>query len=248
MISVEGVWFHRGARAVLEDVSFTVPSGETLALVGRSGAGKSTVLKLINRLLTPTRGRVLVGGADVAQADAFALRRATGYVLQDVGLFPHMTIARNVGVVPTLLGWNAARINERTVELLTMVGLPPAEYAERWPHQLSGGQRQRVGVARALAADPPVILMDEPFGALDPVTRVELHREFRRIQDRLRKTIVLVTHDLREACALATRIGVLHEGRVVALDVPDRLVESAHPFVRQLFDAMHDGVVAPLSR
>ncbi len=238
MISFDNVWCRRGDRDVLRAVSFEVPEGDTLALVGRSGAGKSTALKLINRMLEPDRGRVLVAGHDVAATDAIALRRRTGYVLQDVGLFPHMTVARNIGVVPTLLAWPADQIAARTHELLEMVGLPVHEYGERWPHELSGGQRQRVGVARALAADPQVLLMDEPFGALDPVTRVELHRAFQQIQARLRKTVVLVTHDMREACALATRIGVLHEGQIVALDTPAALRQSSDQAVRTLFDAM----------
>jgi len=245
MISFDGVWCRRGARHVLRDVSFDVPEGDTLALVGRSGAGKSTALKLINRMLDPERGRVSVAGRDVAASDPIALRRQTGYVLQEVGLFPHMTVARNVAVVPMLLEWPLARISARTTELLDLVGLPAGEYASRWPHELSGGQRQRVGVARALAADPSVILMDEPFGALDPVTRVELHREFQRIQNRVRKTVVIVTHDMREACALATRIGVLHDGQLVALDTAGALAVSRDPLVRVLFDAMGDGNVAP---
>ncbi len=243
MIRFEGVWCRRGHVDVLRDVSLEVEAGEVLALVGRSGAGKSTALRLANRLLVPDRGRVFVGNQDVAGLDPIVLRRRTGYVLQDVGLFPHMTVERNVGVVPTLLDWPAPRIVEATTRLLEMVGLPPQEYAQRWPHELSGGQRQRVGVARALAADPPVMLMDEPFGALDPVTRVELHREFRRIQERLHKTIVLVTHDMREACALATRIGVLHQGRIVALDTPTALRQSSEGAVRTLFDAMDEGIV-----
>jgi len=233
---------------VLREVSFELPEGETLALVGRSGAGKSTALKLINRMLDPDRGRVLVGGRDVATSDPIVLRRQTGYVLQEVGLFPHMTVARNVAVVPTLLEWKVDRIHARTQELLELVGLPAAEYGDRWPHELSGGQRQRVGVARALAADPSVLLMDEPFGALDPITRVELHREFERIQSRLHKTIVLVTHDMREACALATRIGVLHEGRIVALDTPVALSRSPEPAVRTLFDAMSEGTAVTSPR
>ncbi len=244
MITFDDVWCRRGTRDVLRDVSFDVPEGDTLALVGRSGAGKSTALKLINRMLEPDRGRVLVAGRDVATSDPIALRRQTGYVMQEVGLFPHMTVGRNVAVVPTLLGWSPRRIAERTNELLELVGLSPDEYAGRWPHELSGGQRQRVGVARALAADPAVILMDEPFGALDPVTRVELHREFTRIQGRLRKTVVLVTHDMREACVLATRIGVMHEGQVVALDTPRALRSSSDPAVRALFDAMENGPAA----
>ncbi|MEQ1757075.1 MAG: ATP-binding cassette domain-containing protein [Vicinamibacterales bacterium] len=246
MITFDGVWCRRGTRDVLNDVSFTVLEGDTLALVGRSGAGKSTALKLVNRMLVSDRGLVSVAGRNVLELDPIALRRQTGYVLQEVGLFPHMTVARNVAVVPTLLQWPTDRIEARVAELLNLVGLPASDYATRWPHELSGGQRQRVGVARALAADPPVLLMDEPFGALDPVTRVELHAEFRGIQSRLRKTIVLVTHDMQEACALATRIGVLHEGRLVALDTPEGLRSSREAAVRTLFDAMFDGRVPAL--
>jgi len=209
VIVVERVHFRRGDRNVLRDVTFTVDPGETIALVGRSGAGKSTVLKLINRMLEPHEGRVLVEGRDTRVWQSTALRRQTGYVLQEVGLFPHMDVARNVGIVPFLAAWPAPRIEARTRELLDLVGLPPQEFAHRWPDQLSGGERQRVGVARALAADPPVVLMDEPFGSLDPITRAELHREFRRIQQQVRKTVVLVTHDMREAFALADRVGVL---------------------------------------
>jgi osmoprotectant transport system ATP-binding protein len=208
-----------------------------MALVGRSGAGKSTALKLINRMLEPDGGRVVVDGRDTREWNATALRRQTGYMLQEVGLFPHMTVARNVAVVPSLLGWNRARIAARTQDLLELVGLPAARFAERWPNQLSGGQRQRVGVARALAADPPVVLMDEPFGALDPVTRHELHDVVRRIQSAIRKTMVLVTHDMREAFALADRVGVLQDGRLVACETPSDLERSVHPEVRALLDA-----------
>src|SRR5262249_43881296 len=204
-----------------------VAEGETVALVGRSGTGKSTTLKLIIRLLEPTAGRVLVDGRDTASWDPFLLRRRTGYVLQDVGLFPHMTVAENVGVVPTLERWSAERRQARVRELLALVGLPPDDFADRRPDELSGGQRQRVGggrrgvgCARALAGAPPVLLMDEPFGALDPITRVELHREFKRIQNRLRKTVLLVTHDMREAFALADRVGVLEEGLLIAYEPP----------------------------
>jgi osmoprotectant transport system ATP-binding protein len=214
-----------------------VDPGETLALVGRSGAGKSTVLKLINRMLDPHEGRVLVDGRDTLAWQPTALRRQTGYVLQEVGLFPHMTVARNIGIVPFLAGWPAERIEARTRELLELVNLPPQEFAHRWPDQLSGGQRQRVGVARALAVDPPVVLMDEPFGSLDPVTRAELHREFRRIQTHVRKTVVLVTHDMREAFALADRVGVLEAGSLVAWDAPAAIQASTHPAVRTLLDA-----------
>jgi osmoprotectant transport system ATP-binding protein len=194
-------------------------------------------LKLINRMLEPDRDRVVVDGRDTREWASTALRRRTGYMLQDVGLFPHMTVARNVAVVPTLLGWDRERMAARTRELLGLVGLPAATFADRWPDQLSGGQRQRVGVARALAADPPVVLMDEPFGALDPITRGELHDVVRRIQAVVRKTIVLVTHDMREAFALADRIGVLHEGALVACTSPIELRRSEHPEVRALLEA-----------
>jgi osmoprotectant transport system ATP-binding protein len=237
MIVFDGVHARRGGRAVLEDVSFQVPAGETLALVGRSGAGKSTALKLINRMLDPVQGRVVVDGRETRDWDPILLRRQAGYVLQEVGLFPHMTIRRNVGLVPSLAGWDGRRTDQRTDDLLALVGLPPGEFADRFPHELSGGQRQRVGVARALAVDPPVLLMDEPFGALDPVTRAELHREFRRIQQQVRKTIVLVTHDMREAFHLGDRIGVLHEARLVALDTAAALRASSAGPVRTLIDA-----------
>ena len=237
MIVFERVHVRRGDRSVLRDVTFSVDPGETLALVGRSGAGKSTVLKLINRMLEPHEGRVLVEGRDTRVWQSTALRRQTGYVLQEVGLFPHMDVARNVGIVPFLAAWPAPRIEARTRELLDLVGLPPQEFAHRWPDQLSGGERQRVGVARALAADPPVVLMDEPFGSLDPITRAELHREFRRIQRQVRKTVILVTHDMREAFALADRVVVLDAGSLVACDAPAAIQASTHPAVRTLLDA-----------
>jgi osmoprotectant transport system ATP-binding protein len=237
VIAFESVHAARGAHEVLRDVSFRVAAGETVALAGRSGAGKSTVLKLINRMLEPRLGRVIVEGRDTREWEATSLRRRTGYVLQEVGLFPHMSVARNVGLVPALARWPRERIAARTDELLALVGLPADRFGARWPDELSGGQRQRVGVARALAIDPPVLLMDEPFGALDVVTRAELHQEFRRIQAHVRKTVVLVTHDLREAFALADRVGVLDEGRLIALDTPAALRASSEPPVRSLLDA-----------
>ncbi len=224
---------------VLDGVTFSVDRGETVALVGRSGAGKSTVLKLINRMLEPAAGRVLVDGRDTRSWDSTTLRRQTGYVLQEIGLFPHMSVARNVGLVPALAKWPAQQIESRTRELLALVGLPPDEFSGRWPDQLSGGQRQRVGVARALAIDPPVLLMDEPFGALDAVTRGELHREFRRIQQQVRKTTVIVTHDMREAFALADRVGVLDQGRLVTIGTAAELQQSADAAVRAMLDAAY---------
>jgi len=223
---------------ILEDVSFNVQRGDVLVLVGRSGVGKTTILRLINHLLVPSAGEVRVEGRATTEWDPIALRRRTGYVLQEVGLFPHMSIGRNIGVVPHLEGWPLTRIRERCRELLELVGLDPAEYEGRFPHELSGGQRQRVGVARALAADPPVLLMDEPFGALDPLTRSELHREFRRIQEQVRKTVVMVTHDMAEAFALGTRLGVLDQGRLVALDTPDAIARAADPRIRMFLDAL----------
>jgi osmoprotectant transport system ATP-binding protein len=237
VIRFEDVWCSRGSLPVLRDLSLSIESGETVALVGRSGAGKSTALKLINRMLEPDRGRILVNGRDTRTWEPTALRRQTGYMLQDVGLFPHMTVSRNVAVVPRLLRWDADRIAARTRELLDLVGLPAGTFATRWPDQLSGGQRQRVGVARALAAHPPVVLMDEPFGALDPVTRGELHDVVRRIRSVVRTTIVLVTHDMREAFALADRVGVLHDGALIACAPPSELQKSDQPEVRTLLQA-----------
>jgi osmoprotectant transport system ATP-binding protein len=237
MIAFEGVECRRGDTPVLHNVTFEVQRGETLALVGRSGSGKSTALKLINRMLEPATGRVSVDGRDTRAWDFIQLRRQTGFVLQEVGLFPHMTIARNVGLVPSLSGWSPDRIAARTAELLRLVGLPAEEFGDRFPDQLSGGQRQRVGVARALAVDPPVVLMDEPFGALDPVTRAELHVEFRRIQAEVRKTVVLVTHDMREAFHLADRIGVLDAGVLVACERAAAMRDNPHPAVQVLMAA-----------
>ena len=214
------------AGRVLDGVDLTIAGGSVIALVGRSGAGKSTMLRLINGLLLPEDGRVLVHGRATTDWDLLQLRRKIGYVLQDVGLFPHLTVEENVAVVPSLLKWDADKIAARATEMLQLVGLDPAAYANRSVRQLSGGQRQRVGVARALAADPPVLLMDEPFGALDPVTRSELHREFRDIQTRLRKTIVIVTHDMAEAFALADTVGVLVDGRLAACAAPKELARS----------------------
>jgi osmoprotectant transport system ATP-binding protein len=217
---------------IVNEINFAVTSGETLVLLGRSGSGKTTLLRLINRLLTPTDGQVLVGGRLTTEWDPIRLRRGIGYVIQDAGLFPHFTVAENVALVPTLEKWDAARTTSRVSELLTLVGLDPGEFAARKPHELSGGQRQRVGVARALAADPKILLMDEPFGALDPVTRAELQHEFGALARRLGKTIVFVTHDLREALLLASRIILLQSGRIVADGTPEEFLHIDHPEVR----------------
>jgi osmoprotectant transport system ATP-binding protein len=237
-VEFRGVSASRGGRLVIEGLDLAVASGEVLAMVGRSGAGKSTILKLVNRLLTPDSGTIIVSGRPTTAWDRFELRRHIGYVLQGVGLFPHLSIADNVAVVPRLLGWSERRVEERVRDLLELTGLGGARFADRRPHELSGGQRQRVGVARALAADPPILLMDEPFGALDPITRSEMHDELKRIQAEIRKTIIIVTHDMGEAFAMATRIGVLADGRLAAVDSPGRIARSADPRVR--------GLLAPL--
>jgi osmoprotectant transport system ATP-binding protein len=229
MISLEHVtkrYSETGAVAV-DDLSLQIPEGLTVALIGPSGCGKTTTMRMINRLVDPTMGRILVGGEDVTQMDPILLRRRIGYVIQQVGLFPHMTIGQNIAAVPKLLGWDPARIARRTEELLHLVGLDPKEMHKRYPRQLSGGQRQRVGVARALAADPPVLLMDEPFGALDPIARTRLQSEFRQILKQVKKTVVLVTHDLDEATRLGDRIAIMNSGKIVQYDTPDAVL--SHP-------------------
>jgi osmoprotectant transport system ATP-binding protein len=226
-----------GGTEVLKKFTLAVEPGEVVALVGRSGAGKSTALRMVNGLLAPTTGRVTLDGRDTRDWNPYILRRRIGYVLQDIGLFPHMTVEQNVSLVPTLERRPAADVRAHTFDLLELVGLPSAAYASRWPDELSGGQRQRVGVARALALDPPILLMDEPFGALDPVTRAEMHAEFGRIQARLRKTVLIVSHDMGEAFTLADRVAVLDAGWLVACDTPARLTASTDPRVRVLLDA-----------
>jgi len=220
-------------RVIVDDLDLAIPAGEPFALVGRSGAGKSTLLRLVNRLALPASGRVLVDGRDTREWEPIALRRRIGFVQQDVGLFPHMTVAENIGLLARIEHWPADRIRRRTDELLTLVGLS-ADLRDRWPDELSGGQQQRVGVARALMLDPPVLLMDEPFGALDPLTRLALRREFRHLQSTLRKTVIIVTHDMLEAFELGDRIGAIDEGRLVAVGGRRDFEASTHPFVRAL--------------
>jgi osmoprotectant transport system ATP-binding protein len=217
-----------GSRELLHDVSFTVDPGETLVLLGRSGSGKTTSLKLINRLLEPSAGDILVDGRSVRDWDVVRLRRSLGYVIQEIGLFPHYSVERNITLVPRIEKWPQDRVRARLQELLTLVGLDRS-IAPRHPNELSGGQRQRVGVARALAGDPPFLLMDEPFGALDPVTRAELQREFLQLQKHLRKTVVFVTHDLREALLLASRIALIEGGRLVSMHSPKDFLQSKEP-------------------
>jgi osmoprotectant transport system ATP-binding protein len=217
----------------VDDLSLEVPDGEVCVLVGPSGCGKTTILRMINRLIEPTSGAILVDGENVLQVDPVELRRRIGYVIQQVGLFPHQTVGVNVATVPRLLGWDRSRVTDRVDELLELVGQPATEYRDRYPTELSGGQRQRVGVARALAADPPIMLMDEPFGAIDPVTRTQLQNEFLRLQQTLRKTIVFVTHDIDEAVKMGDRIAILRVGGHLAqYDPPDRLLAApANDFV-----------------
>ena len=213
-----------GAAPAADGLNLTIVRGECVVLLGPSGSGKSTALKLINRLVEPDRGEVLFDGCDVRSFAPEVLRRQMGYAIQSIGLFPHWTVARNVGTVPTLLGWRVSRVEARIDEFLALLGLEPAEFRHRYPHQLSGGQQQRVGVARALAAEPQVLLMDEPFGALDPLTRQELQRELARLQRKLGQTLVLVTHDVDEALRLATRIVLMQRGRIVQEATPLELL------------------------
>ncbi|HYD09507.1 MAG TPA: ATP-binding cassette domain-containing protein [Acidimicrobiales bacterium] len=212
--AVSKVW--ADGTVAVDGLTLDVAEGEVCVLVGPSGSGKTTTMRLINRMVEPTSGRIAVDGRDVSTVDVSTLRRGIGYVIQQIGLFPHQTVGANIATVPRLLGWPRARVAERVDELLTLVGLSPSVFRDRYPHQLSGGQRQRVGVARALGADPPVLLMDEPFGAIDPVQRVRLQDEFRALQSLLRKTVVFVTHDIDEAVRLGDRIAVLGEGGVLA--------------------------------
>ena len=227
---------------ILSNLNLTVNSGETLILLGESGCGKTTTLKLVNRLYDPTSGQVLVEGKATTDWDQITLRRHIGYVIQEAGLFPHFTIERNVGLVPTLSGWDEARTAGRVRELLEMVGLDPGRFAERYPRELSGGQRQRVGVARALAADPPLLLLDEPFGALDPLTRASLQREFADLTRNLGKTVIIVTHDVREALMLGSRIALMHAGEIVLLESPKGFLHSNNPKARAYLETLETNV------
>lgn len=227
-IEFRDVRYEIRGHSLIGGLNLAVRRGETLVLLGRSGSGKTTTLKLINRLLDPTEGEVRVEGRSTKDWDPIRLRRGIGYVIQEVGLFPHFTVERNIGLVPSIEGWPRAQIGERVQALLRLVGLDPA-LSSRYPAELSGGQRQRVGVARALAADPPILLMDEPFGALDPITRAELQREFRDLQSRIGKTVVFVTHDLNEALLLASRIGLFEDGRLTGLYTPEEFHRTDDP-------------------
>jgi osmoprotectant transport system ATP-binding protein len=218
-------------QILLADLNLQIFRGETMVLLGRSGSGKTTTLRLINALLVCTEGKVVVDGKPLSEWDPIRLRRHIGYAIQEVGLFPHYTVERNVGLVPQLENWEPHKIRSRVEELLDLVGLPAAEFGKRYPDQLSGGQRQRVGLGRALAADPPILLMDEPFGALDPLTRADMQREFKSLQKRLNKTVVFVTHDVREAIFLGTRIAVLDSGRLLGAFSPAQFLETKDPVI-----------------
>ena len=222
-----------GVNAV-DDLSIEIAEGETLVLLGTSGSGKTTTMKMINRLIETTSGEILIDGKDIRRQDPIQLRRKIGYAIQHVGLFPHMTVAQNVAVVPRLLNWPVAEVSRQVDNLLAMVGLEPEDFRDRYPSQLSGGQRQRIGVARALAADPPVVLLDEPFGALDPITREQLQNEFVELKSKIKKTTIFVTHDVFEAVKMGDRIALLDAGRLQQLDTPVGLVENpANKFVEQ---------------
>ncbi len=232
LVEFRNVVYEIAGRTILSGVSLSVEAGETLVLLGRSGSGKSTALKLTNGMLFPTSGQVLVGGRSTRDWDPIKLKRGIGYVIQDVGLFPHFTVARNVGLVPRLEGWNDPDVERRVDQLLEIVGMPAADYRARYPRQLSGGQRQRIGVARALAADPALLLFDEPFGALDPVTRLELQQQFQIWQKDFKKTSIFVTHDIREALRLGTHIALLVNGRVEVSTQAAGFSSSASPEAR----------------
>ncbi|MDQ1398115.1 MAG: osmoprotectant transport system ATP-binding protein [Acidimicrobiaceae bacterium] len=239
MIRLESVTKRYGSEVAVDNLSMEIADGELCVLVGPSGCGKTTTMKMINRLIEPTSGTITVNGTDIMSQSAVDLRRHIGYVIQQVGLFPHLTIADNVATVPKLLGWDKARVSARVTELLELVGLPPDQFGRRYPSELSGGQRQRAGVARALAADPPVLLMDEPFGAIDPITRDRLQGEFLRLQREVRKTIVFVTHDIEEAVRMGDRIAILAQGgHLQQYDTPAKVLGNpATPFVADFVGA-----------
>ena len=247
MIEFRDVSYSVNGTQVLSGLNLRVAHGEILVLLGRSGSGKTTTLKLVNRLVSPTSGQILVNGVPNDQVDVIKLRRGIGYVIQEAGLFPHFTVERNIGLVPKIEGWPEERIRGRVQEMLQRVGLS-ADLASRYPHQLSGGQRQRVGVARALAADPAILLMDEPFGALDPLTRDELQREFLLLQQRVHKTVVFVTHDLREALRLGSRIALMEAGKLVAVLTPAEFLTSSDPWASAYVHAFGDGLESAANR
>src|SRR5438132_344956 len=229
-----------GGQRIIDRLNLNVARGETMVLLGESGCGKTTTLRLVNRLLAPTSGEVIVEGKATTEWDVIRLRRRTGYVIQEAGLFPHFTVEQNVGLVPSLEDWDEPRVRERVHEMLSLVGLDSKKFADRYPRELSGGQRQRVGVARALAADPPLLLMDEPFGALDPLTRASLQKEFAELKARLGKTVIFVTHDVREALMLGSRIALMDAGRIVLLETPQEFAQSENKHARAYFETLRN--------
>jgi osmoprotectant transport system ATP-binding protein len=229
LVEFRDISYRIAGRDILRGIDLTIEEGETVVLLGRSGSGKTTLLKTVNRLIEPTGGEVRFQGKPVSQWDAIQLRRRIGYVIQDGGLFPHVTVEQNVGLVPKLEQWPEERIRSRAAELLEAMGMPPAAYAARYPRQLSGGEKQRVGIARALAADPPLLLLDEPFAALDPVTRFEMQRQFLELRRSFRKTALFVTHDIREALMLASRIALVSEGKLEIVAPPNEFLEARSP-------------------
>jgi osmoprotectant transport system ATP-binding protein len=240
LVEFRDVSYEVGGRTILSRLSFTVEPGETMVLLGRSGSGKTTALKMTNGLLFPTSGQVLVEGRSTTEWDPIRLKRRIGYVIQEVGLFPHFTVAANVGLVPSLEGWSRPDIDRRVSGLLQNVGLAPAEFQDRYPRQLSGGQRQRVGVARALAADPALLLFDEPFGALDPVTRRELQQQFLQLNREFQKTSIFVTHDVREAMRLGTHIALLASGRLETIGAPSEFRRAQTDEARAFLAGLED--------
>jgi osmoprotectant transport system ATP-binding protein len=240
MIRFDNVTYQVGTSVIVRNLNFEINEGETVVLLGRSGSGKTTTLKLINHLLIPTRGEVFVKKIAVRDWDPIRLRRSIGYVIQEVGLFPHFTVRENVGLVPRLEEWDQAKTRRRVEEVLNLVGLDPSVFGQRYPHQLSGGQRQRVGVARAICADPPILLLDEPFGALDPINRAEIQNEFQQLQNRLAKTMLFVTHDVAVALRFGQRIALMKDGSMISFTSRDEFLNSNHPEIRSFLKPLQD--------
>jgi len=241
LVEFRNVAYQAGGREILRGIHLSIEQHETVVLLGRSGSGKTTLLRMVNRLLEPSAGEVFFGGQRIADQDPIRLRRRIGYVIQEGGLFPHVTVAENIGLVPKLEGWEEERIRNRVTELLEAVGLEPQVYAPRYPRQLSGGEKQRVGIARALAADPPLLLLDEPFAALDPVTRFEMQRHFAHLSQALGKTALFVTHDIREALMLGTRVALLKEGRLEVVARPDEFLRTQSPEAQAFLATLAEG-------
>ena len=240
LVEFQNVSYAANGQPIIDRLNLNVARGETMVLLGESGCGKTTTLRLVNQLLAPTAGEVIVEGKATSEWDVIRLRRHTGYVIQEAGLFPHFTVEQNVALVPNLENWDDLRVRERVREMLSLVGLDPERFADRYPRELSGGQRQRVGVARALAADPPLLLMDEPFGALDPLTRASLQKEFAELKARLGKTVIFVTHDVREALMLGSRIALMDQGKIVLLETPQGFLKSEDEYARAYLETLRN--------